>query len=94
MEMVILFYFKYQIKVLISKFYFLLSHFCYNLHLEIAHIPREKISFIQLLGEGAFGRVFLGKFFCLFVSFTLLHYNLLLLSFTLLTSLLYSNCID
>jgi serine/threonine protein kinase len=28
---------------------------------EIAHIPREKISFIQLLGEGAFGRVFLGS---------------------------------
>ena len=28
---------------------------------EIAHIAREKISFIQLLGEGAFGRVFLGS---------------------------------
>ncbi|KAG8189629.1 hypothetical protein JTE90_009560 [Oedothorax gibbosus] len=27
---------------------------------EIHHIAREKISFIQLLGEGAFGRVFLG----------------------------------
>lgn len=27
----------------------------------IRHIAREKISFIQLLGEGAFGRVFLGS---------------------------------
>lgn len=28
---------------------------------EITHIPREKIRFVQLLGEGAFGRVFLGS---------------------------------
>ena len=27
----------------------------------IRHVAREKISFIQLLGEGAFGRVFLGS---------------------------------
>ncbi|RWS21698.1 tyrosine protein kinase-like protein [Leptotrombidium deliense] len=32
----------------------------FTLDTEVHHIAREKISFVQILGEGAFGRVFLG----------------------------------
>ena len=45
----------------LSLFLPLNSFSCCRHETEIVHIPREKITFIQLLGEGAFGRVFLGS---------------------------------